>query len=129
MGVLCVDVHVPPEGGRVVFVSGGDDQAVCVAEVELREQPTTSSDQASRCEEERGHTCGSSEKTSARERCRERSVYTLNVLGSFGEIIVGSFYFILCICCTNLGTQKKPCDNTETSIRFRNTKTRGMEID
>lgn len=69
MGVLCVAVHVPSEGGRMVIISGGDDQAMCVAELELREQPTESSDQTSRCEEEeRGHICGSSEKTSARKR-------------------------------------------------------------
>lgn len=69
MGVLCVAVHVPPRGGRMVIASGGDDQAICVAELELSEQPAKSSDQASRRGvEERDHTCGSSEKTPASKR-------------------------------------------------------------
>eukprot|EP00752_Nemacystus_decipiens_P003736 g3442.t1 len=37
MGVLCMAVHVPSEGGRMVIITGGDDQAVSVAEVELHE--------------------------------------------------------------------------------------------
>ncbi|CAM9568717.1 unnamed protein product, partial [Ectocarpus sp. 12 AP-2014] len=36
MGVLCMAVHVPAgEGGRVVIVTGGDDQAICVAELDV----------------------------------------------------------------------------------------------
>lgn len=36
MGVFCMAVHVPAgEGGRVVIVTGGDDQAICVAELEV----------------------------------------------------------------------------------------------
>lgn len=35
MGVLCMAVHVPEEGGRVIIITGGDDQAICVAEVEV----------------------------------------------------------------------------------------------
>ncbi|CAN0221385.1 unnamed protein product [Ectocarpus sp. 4 AP-2014] len=36
MGVLCMAVHVPAgEGGRVVIVTGGDDQAICVADLEV----------------------------------------------------------------------------------------------
>ncbi|CAM9466923.1 unnamed protein product, partial [Ectocarpus sp. 13 AM-2016] len=35
-GVLCMAVHVPAgEGGRAVIVTGGDDQAICVAELEV----------------------------------------------------------------------------------------------
>ncbi|CBJ31974.1 hypothetical protein Esi_0298_0001 [Ectocarpus siliculosus] len=38
MGVLCMAVHVPAgERGRVVVVTGGDDQAICVAELEVAE--------------------------------------------------------------------------------------------
>eukprot|EP00903_Cladosiphon_okamuranus_P013793 g12836.t3 len=47
MGVLCMAVHVPPEGGRMVIVTGGDDQAVCVAEVELQEYSTNPIDEGS----------------------------------------------------------------------------------
>lgn len=83
MGVLCMAVHVPSEGGRMVIVSGGDDQAVCVAEVELREHSTKSSDYVSRCEEERGHPSRFDEKTSARKRCGMWSVYI--VMNSFTE--------------------------------------------
>ncbi|CAM9996730.1 unnamed protein product, partial [Ectocarpus fasciculatus] len=36
MGVLCMAVHVPAGGGgRAVIVTGGDDQAICVAELEV----------------------------------------------------------------------------------------------
>lgn len=44
MGVLCMAIHALPESGRFLVVTGGDDQAVCVAEVEVevrRNQPTT----------------------------------------------------------------------------------------
>lgn len=46
MGVLCVAVHVPAERGRLIIVTGGDDQAVCVAEVEvLPDLPTNEPDE------------------------------------------------------------------------------------
>lgn len=34
-GVLCMAVHTLASGGRFLIVSGGDDQAICVAEVEV----------------------------------------------------------------------------------------------
>lgn len=66
MGVLCMSVHVPPEGGRMVVVTGGDDQAVCVAEVELRDNSMQPFDQDSPQGQE---TSCSDEETSAGERC------------------------------------------------------------
>lgn len=67
MGVLCMAVHVPPEGGRVVVVTGGDDQAVCVAEVELRDNSVKPFNLGS----PRGGetTSCSNEKISAGKRC------------------------------------------------------------
>lgn len=66
MGVLCMAVHVPPEGGRMVVVTGGDDQAVCVAEVELHDNAMKPFDQGSA---KGGETSCSDEKTSAGKRC------------------------------------------------------------
>lgn len=65
MGVLCMAVHVPPEGGRVVIVTGGDDQAVCVAEVELHDYPTKPFDEGS---PQGGETSCMNEKTSPGKR-------------------------------------------------------------
>lgn len=70
----------------MVIISGGDDQAVCVAEVELRERPAKSPDQAPRCEEERGSTCQGSEKASARERCKSMKRWHPHVLGHAEKI-------------------------------------------
>lgn len=56
MGVLCMAVHVPEEGGRVIIVTGGDDQAICVAELEvLHDRSAQTSDPHSPRGEEGGH--------------------------------------------------------------------------
>lgn len=35
LGVLCVAVQVAADGDRLLIVTGGDDHAICVAEVEI----------------------------------------------------------------------------------------------
>lgn len=68
MGVLCMAVHASPESGHFLVVTGGDDQAICVAEVEvLRDQPTKTSDDDLPERERWGH-IGPSEKATARSR-------------------------------------------------------------
>ncbi|CAM9363463.1 unnamed protein product, partial [Laminaria digitata] len=68
MGVLCMAVHASPESGRFLIVTGGDDQAICVAEVEVqRDQPTTPSDDGLP-EGEGRENGGQSEKTTERSR-------------------------------------------------------------
>lgn len=44
LGVLCVAVQVAADGDRLLIVTGGDDHAICVAEVEI-----SLSDRASEC--------------------------------------------------------------------------------
>lgn len=65
MGALCMAVHVPHEGGRMLIVTGGDDQAVSVAEVELYDKSVKSFDQDSPHGRETG--C-SDERTSTGKR-------------------------------------------------------------
>lgn len=68
MGVLCIAVHASPESGRFLIVTGGDDQAICVAEVEvLRDQPKKASG-GGLAEGEGQENGGQSDKTTARSR-------------------------------------------------------------
>lgn len=68
MGVLCVAVDVAADGGRFLIVTGGDDQAVCIAEVEVVDRTRTGSD-AERCQaEESRDDLGRSEGAPTRSR-------------------------------------------------------------
>lgn len=68
MGVLCMAVHASPESGHFLIVTGGDDQAICIAEVELLREQSTQSPDGGWPEGGGQDNGGKSEKTTARSR-------------------------------------------------------------
>ncbi|CAM9184864.1 unnamed protein product [Scytosiphon promiscuus] len=91
MGVLCMAMHVPEDGGRVIIVTGGDDQAISVAELEvLHDHTAKPPDRYPPRGEGEGHHPNSHPDEDAPPRQPGRSTVACRLAGGGAEVMEGA---------------------------------------